>query len=137
MLFSATDISITMLILLVANPQNTISQIISFSVGNMSSFAIYVGSILICFHNRSSVCIILCILCRPLHCVVTACENLLLFMHIVMAKCKCSINDSIKSEYPFIIGVNENAECTLCNTKFCVAHSGRLDVAKHMKKKTT
>jgi hypothetical protein len=67
MLFSAIGISITMLTLLVANPQNTISQIISFSVGNMSFFSIYVGSILVSFHNGSSFCIILCILCRPLH----------------------------------------------------------------------
>jgi hypothetical protein len=29
------------------------------------------------------------------------------FIHIVMAKRKCSINDGIKSEYPFIEGVNE------------------------------
>jgi hypothetical protein len=53
MLFSAIGISITMLTLLVVNPQNTISQIINFSVGNMSLFSIYVGSILICFHNGS------------------------------------------------------------------------------------
>jgi hypothetical protein len=32
-----------------------------------------------------------------------------------MEKRKFSINDSIKSGYPFIKGVNENAECTLCN----------------------
>jgi hypothetical protein len=50
-----------------------------------------------------------------------------------MAKCKCSINDSIKSEYPFIKVVNENAECTLCNAKFCIAHSGRSDVVNHVK----
>jgi hypothetical protein len=108
-LFSAIGISITMLTLLVANPQNTVSQIISFSVGSVF-FSIYVDSILICFHNGSSVCIILCILCRPLRCVVKACENLSVYIHtsIVIAKRKCSINDSIKSEYPFIKGVNEN-----------------------------
>jgi hypothetical protein len=32
-----------------------------------------------------------------------------------MAKCRCSINDSIMSEYPFIKAVDENVECTLCN----------------------
>jgi hypothetical protein len=52
-----------------------------------------------------------------------------------MAKWKCSINDSIKNEYPFIKGVNENVECTLCNTKFCIAHCGRLDVVSHVKTK--
>jgi hypothetical protein len=31
----------------------------------------------------------------------------------------------LKSEYPFIKGVNENAEYMLCNTKFCIAHGGR------------
>jgi hypothetical protein len=84
----------------------------------------YVGSILICFHNGSSVCIILCILCRPLRCVVRACENLSLFIHIVMAEHKCSINDNVKSEYPFFKGVNENAERTLRKTKFRIAHGG-------------
>jgi hypothetical protein len=54
--------------------------------------------------------------------VVKACENLSVYIHIVMAKCKCSINDSIKSEYPFIKCVNENVKCTLCNLKFCIAH---------------
>jgi hypothetical protein len=103
-----------MLKLLVANPQNTISQIISFSVGNLSLFSIYVGIILIYFHNGSYVCVILCILCRPLCFVVIACENLSVSIHTVMAKCKCSINNSIQSEYPFIKGVNENTECTLC-----------------------
>jgi hypothetical protein len=43
----------------------------------------------------------------------------------VMAKRKCSINDCVKSDYPFIKGVNENVECTLCNAKFCIAHGGR------------
>jgi hypothetical protein len=54
MLFSALGISITMLTLLVTNPQKAISQSISFSVGNMNFF-IYVCSILIFFHNGSSV----------------------------------------------------------------------------------
>jgi hypothetical protein len=44
---------------LVASPKNTISQIISFSVGNI--LFIYSGSIFICFRNGSSVYIILCI----------------------------------------------------------------------------
>jgi hypothetical protein len=124
-LFSAIGISITMLTLPVANPQNTISQIISFFIGNLFFFFfIYVGSILICFHNGSSVCIILCILCRLLRCVVRACENVSVFLHVVMAKRKCSINGSIKSEYPFTQGVNENVECTLCKAKFCIAHGG-------------
>jgi hypothetical protein len=105
MLFSATGISVTMVTFLVANQQNTISHIFLLTM----SLFIYVGSILICFHNGSSVCIILCILCRPLRCVVRACENLSVFIHMVMAERKCSI----KSEYPFIKGVNENAECTL------------------------
>jgi hypothetical protein len=52
-----------------------------------------------------------------------------------MAKDKCSINDSIRSECPFIKGVNENVECTLCNAKFCIAHGGRLDVVSHVKTK--
>jgi hypothetical protein len=47
-----------------------------------------------------------------------------------MAKRKCSINDNIKSEYPFIKAVNENAECTLCNAKFCITR-GQLDVVNH------
>jgi hypothetical protein len=94
MLFSAIGISIKMFTHLVANSQNTISQIISFSVGMMSSF-IYVGSILIYIHNGSSVCLILCILCRQLRCVVTACENLSVFIYTVMAKSKCNINDGI------------------------------------------
>jgi hypothetical protein len=38
MLFFATGISITMLTRLVANQQNKVSQIISFSVGRMSFF---------------------------------------------------------------------------------------------------
>jgi hypothetical protein len=106
-----------MLTLLVANPQNTISHLLVFLLA-ICLFSIYVGSTLIFFHNGSSVCIILCILCRLLCCVVTACENLSVVIHIVMAKCKCSINDSIKSEYLFIKGANENAECMLCNMKF-------------------
>jgi hypothetical protein len=53
----------------------------------------------------------------------------------MMAKHKCSINDSIKSEFPFIKGVNENVECTLCNAKFCITHSGRADVVDYMKTK--
>jgi hypothetical protein len=52
-----------------------------------------------------------------------------------MAKRECSINDSIKSEYPFIKGVNEKVECTLCNAKFCIAHGGRSDVVNHVKTK--
>jgi hypothetical protein len=51
-----------------------------------------------------------------------------------MAKHNCSINDTIKNEYPFIEGVNENVECTLCNAKFCIAHGGRSDII-HMKTK--
>jgi hypothetical protein len=51
-----------------------------------------------------------------------------------MAECKCSINESITSEYPFIKGVNENPECLLCNAKLCIAH-GRLDVINHVKTK--
>jgi hypothetical protein len=108
MLFSATGISITISTLLVDNRQNTVSQIICFSVGKMSIFSIYVGSILIFFHNGTSVCIILCNLCRPLRCAMRVSESLSVFTHIVMAKRKCSINDSIKSEYLFIKGVNEN-----------------------------
>jgi hypothetical protein len=50
-----------------------------------------------------------------------------------MAKCKRRISDSIKSEYLFIKGVNENAECTLCNVNFCIAHGGRSDVINHVK----
>jgi hypothetical protein len=131
MLFSAIGTSIMMLTLLVANPQNTISQIISMPLA-VCLFSIYVGSSLICFHNRSFVCIILCILCGPLRCIVRACKNVFVFNHMVMAKCKCSINDSIKSKYPFIKGVNENLECMLCNTKFCIAHGGQLDVTNHV-----
>jgi hypothetical protein len=52
-----------------------------------------------------------------------------------MAKCKCSINDDIKSEYPFIKGVNGNVKCILCNVKFCIAHGGQLDVISHVKMK--
>jgi hypothetical protein len=52
-----------------------------------------------------------------------------------MAKRKRSINDSVKSEYPFINGVKENAEWTLCNVKFCIAYGGRSDVVNHMKTK--
>jgi hypothetical protein len=88
-------------------------------------FFIYVGSILICFHNGNYVCIILCILCRPLCCVVTAYENLSVFTHIVMEKRKFSINDSIKCIYPFIKGVNEHAERMLCNAKFCIPRGGQ------------
>jgi hypothetical protein len=120
-----------MLTIVVSNPQNTISQIIRLVfLLEICLFSIYVGStsILICFHNGSSVCIIVCILFRPLRCVMRACENLSAFIRIVMAKRKCSINDCIKSEYPFIKGVNENAECTLCNAKFCFAHGGRRGV---------
>jgi hypothetical protein len=50
---------------------------------------------------------------------------------MVMAKRKCSI----KSEYPFIKGVNENAECTLCNAKFCIEDGGRSDVVNYVKTK--
>jgi hypothetical protein len=136
MLFSAIGNSIMMLTLLEANPQNIISQIISFSVGNMSIlFFIYIGSILICFHNGGSVRIILCILCQLLHCVVTACENLSVFIHVVIAKHKCSINDSIKSEHLFIKGVIENAECKFCNAEFCIAHGCRSDVVNQVKTK--
>jgi hypothetical protein len=122
-----------MLTLLVANPRNKISQFISFSDDNMSLFFIYSGSVLIWFHNGSSVCIILCILFRPLRCVVRACQNLPVFINIVMAKRKCSINGSIKSEYPFIKYMNEDAECTLCNAKFCIARDGRSDVVNDVK----
>jgi hypothetical protein len=52
----------------------------------------------------------------------------------MMATCKSSIDDSIKSEYPFIKGVNEIADCTLWNEKFCIAPDGRWDV-NHVKKK--
>jgi hypothetical protein len=53
-----------------------------------------------------------------------------------MSKRKFSINDSIKGIYPFIKGVNENAECTLRNAKFCIAHDGGWsDVVNHMKTK--
>jgi hypothetical protein len=97
-------------------------------------FFIYAGSILICFHNGSSVCSIPCIHCRPLRCVETACKNLSVFVHIVMAKRKCSINDSIKSEYPFINGVNENVKCMLCNAKFYIADGGQSDVVSNVKK---
>jgi hypothetical protein len=135
MLFSAIGISITMLTLLVANSQNTISQIISFSVGSMSLFSIYVGGILICFYNGSSICIILCIICRLLSFVVTACENLSVFIHIMMTKRKWNINYSIKSEYPFIKSVNENVECMLCNAKFCIAHGGQSNSIYHVKTK--
>jgi hypothetical protein len=125
-----------MLTLLVVNPRNTVSQIINFSLGNMYLFS-YVGSILICFHNGSSICIILCNICQPLHCVVEACENLSVFTHIVNAKLKCSINDSIKSKYPYIKCVNEDAECTLCSVKFCIACGGRSGVVNRVKKKQT
>jgi hypothetical protein len=46
-----------------------------------------------------------------------------------MEKHKRSINDSIKSEYPFIKGVNENVECTLCNARFCIANGGLSDIS--------
>jgi hypothetical protein len=46
MLFSAIGISIMMLTFLVANPQNTISQIISFSAGNVFfSFKLVKGKV--------------------------------------------------------------------------------------------
>jgi hypothetical protein len=45
-----------------------------------------------------------------------------------MAKRKCSINDSIKSEYPLIKGMNENVECMSCNAKFCIAHGDHYHV---------
>jgi hypothetical protein len=67
--------------------------------------------------------------------VLRACENLSVFIHIMMAKCKCSISGSIKSQYPFIKGVNENVECTLCNMKFCIAHGGRSNIVNHVKTK--
>jgi hypothetical protein len=63
---------------------------------------------------------------------VRAGENLLVFIHIVMAKRKCSINDSIKREYLFIKGINESAECMLCKAKFCIAQGGRSDVVNHV-----
>jgi hypothetical protein len=52
-----------------------------------------------------------------------------------MAKRKRSINDSIKSEYPFIKHVKENAECTLRKAKFCIAQGGRSDVINRVKQK--
>jgi hypothetical protein len=45
-----------------------------------------------------------------------------------MPKRKCSINDNIRREFFFIKGVDENVECTLCNSKFCISHGGRSDV---------
>jgi hypothetical protein len=54
-----------------------------------------------------------------------------------MTKRKFGINESIKSECPLIKGVNGNAECTLCNSKFCIAHGGWSDVVNHMKTTTT
>jgi hypothetical protein len=54
-------------------------------------------------------------------------------IHIVMERPKCNINDSIKSEYPFIKSVNENIECMLCNAKFCIVHGARSDVVNHVK----
>jgi hypothetical protein len=52
-----------------------------------------------------------------------------------MQKRKCSINDNIRREFPFIKGVDENLECTLCNSKFGVSHGGRSDVINHVKTK--
>jgi hypothetical protein len=133
MLFSIVGISIMMLTLWWLIHKTQFHKLLVFLLA-ICPFLNYVGSILICFHNGSSVCIILCILCWPLHCVVIACENLSVFIHIVMVKCKCSINDSIKNKYPFTNDVNENAECTLCNIKFCIACGGRSDVVGHVKK---
>jgi hypothetical protein len=102
------------------------------------SFSIYVGSILISFHNGSFVCIILCILCRPLRCFVRVCEILSVFNHIVTAKRKCSISDCIKGEYPSIKGVNENVEFTLCNAKFCITRGFRFllpNIPVHLREK--
>jgi hypothetical protein len=52
---------------------------------------------------------------------VRVCENLSVFVNTVIEKRKYSINDSIKSEYSFIKGVNENANFTLCNAKLYIA----------------
>jgi hypothetical protein len=52
-----------------------------------------------------------------------------------MAKRKFSNNDSIKSEYQFIKGVNENVECTLCNMKFCIAYACSVGCAQSCENK--
>jgi hypothetical protein len=52
-----------------------------------------------------------------------------------MPKRKCSINDDIRREFSFVKGVDENVECTLCNSKFCISHGGRSDVVNHVKTK--
>jgi hypothetical protein len=86
---------------------------------------------LICFHNGSSVC---SIPCRPLRCVERVCVNVSGYIHVVMTRRKCSINDSIKGEYSFIKSLNDNTECTLWNTRFIIAHGGRSDVVDDVKK---
>jgi hypothetical protein len=52
-----------------------------------------------------------------------------------MPKRKCSINYNIRREFSFIKGVDENVECTLCNSKLCISRGGWLDVVNHVKTK--
>jgi hypothetical protein len=46
---------------------------------------------------------------------------MLSFSNPIMPKQKRSINDNIKREFPFIKSVDENVQCTLCNSKFCIS----------------
>jgi hypothetical protein len=39
--------------------------------------------------------------------------------------------------YQLMKGMNENAECTYCKAKFCIAHGGLSEVVSHVKTKRT
>jgi hypothetical protein len=87
-----------MISLLVANPQNT-HKLLVFMLA-ICLFFFQVMLVVFLFSSMTKCC-----LGRSAHSLYTSmlcCENLSVFIDIVMAKGKCSINDSIKSENSFI-----------------------------------
>lgn len=63
------------------------------------------------------------------------CIKVLLFRTLRLPKRKCSFNDNIKREFPFIKGKGENVESTICLCKFFISHGGRADIVNHVKTK--
>ncbi|BFZ18203.1 hypothetical protein BsWGS_21242 [Bradybaena similaris] len=55
-----------------------------------------------------------------------------------MPKRKCTFNNSLKDQFPFIKDSSFDStkvECTICRAEFSVAHGGRSDIVNHVKTK--